>query len=308
MKLSVIVCTRNRAYALPECLDSIAASLGRAVPLDAEIVVLDNASDDDTSAVATGWAKTSAFPVTIGFEAKKGLAAARNAALRIARGEWIIFTDDDCRLAPDYIKNAMTHAARDQEPVVRGGQILLGDSTDLPLTIKTDTEPNRWQRGKAGALHEVIGGKSISGCNMMLPRVLIDRLGAFDERLGAGTKIPGGEDTDYYMRAYLAGYAIEYAPDMSLFHWHGRKQMSDGYKLMQNYMLSTGALYIKYLLAEPRVCRELYWDARKMVEELFAGRNLYWPEIGFSYADRVGFSLRGIWRFMVAPAFRQAKA
>jgi glycosyltransferase involved in cell wall biosynthesis len=39
MKLSVIVATRNRAHAIAGCLDSIAASLAKAAPLDAEIVV-----------------------------------------------------------------------------------------------------------------------------------------------------------------------------------------------------------------------------------------------------------------------------
>ena len=41
MKLSVIVATRNRASSLPGCLQSIAAALAHAAPLDAEIIVVD---------------------------------------------------------------------------------------------------------------------------------------------------------------------------------------------------------------------------------------------------------------------------
>jgi glycosyltransferase involved in cell wall biosynthesis len=51
MKLSVIVSTRNRAHAIVGCLDSIAASLAKAAPLDAEIVVVDNGSQDATSRI-----------------------------------------------------------------------------------------------------------------------------------------------------------------------------------------------------------------------------------------------------------------
>ena len=48
MKLSVIVATRNRGHAITPCLDSIAASIAHAAPLDAEIVVIDNGSTDNT--------------------------------------------------------------------------------------------------------------------------------------------------------------------------------------------------------------------------------------------------------------------
>jgi hypothetical protein len=44
MRLSVVVATRDRAHAIAGCLDSIAAALANAAPLDAEIVVVDNAS------------------------------------------------------------------------------------------------------------------------------------------------------------------------------------------------------------------------------------------------------------------------
>jgi Glycosyl transferase family 2 len=51
VKLSVIVATRNRAQAIGPCLDSIAEALAEAAPLDAEIVVVDNGSTDDTAEV-----------------------------------------------------------------------------------------------------------------------------------------------------------------------------------------------------------------------------------------------------------------
>jgi hypothetical protein len=61
MKLSVIVATRNRAHAIAGCLDSIAVSLAKAAPLDAEIIVVDNGSQDATSRAV----EESAFPVRL---------------------------------------------------------------------------------------------------------------------------------------------------------------------------------------------------------------------------------------------------
>jgi GT2 family glycosyltransferase len=73
MKLSVIVATRNRPHAIAGCLDSIAASLAKAVPLDAEIVMVDNGSQDATSRIVEQWATGSAFPVRLLVEPRAGL-------------------------------------------------------------------------------------------------------------------------------------------------------------------------------------------------------------------------------------------
>src|ERR1017187_6698685 len=98
LKLSVVVATRNRAYAIAECLGSIAAAIAHAAPLDAEIVVVDNGSTDDTAAVIKAWASASPVPVQLLSEPRQGKGRALNCALRAAQGELLVFTDDDCRL------------------------------------------------------------------------------------------------------------------------------------------------------------------------------------------------------------------
>jgi glycosyltransferase involved in cell wall biosynthesis len=111
VKLSIIICTRNRSHAIIPCLDSVARSVANAATLDAEIIIVDNCSTDDTSNVVRGWAAKCPFPVNLQFEPQKGLAKARNCGIRAASGALLIWTDDDCRLAPDYVANALKHDA-----------------------------------------------------------------------------------------------------------------------------------------------------------------------------------------------------
>jgi glycosyltransferase involved in cell wall biosynthesis len=92
MKLSIIVATRNRAYAIAKCLHSIQAAISSAAPVDAEIVVVDNGSTDDTPAVLTEWATACPVPVQLLCEPKTGLSRAQNRALRAAHGELLAFT------------------------------------------------------------------------------------------------------------------------------------------------------------------------------------------------------------------------
>ena len=267
MKLSVIVATRNRAHAISGCLDSIAVSLTKAAPLDAEIIVVDNGSQDATSRVVEQWATESAFPVRLLVEPRPGLSVARNRALRTAQGELLVFTDDDCRLSEEFVIDLLGYDAADTEPVLRGGRIELGDHTDLPITIRTTTTRQRLNQRTNPATRDSIVGH-ISGCNMTMRRALVEKLGPFDERFGTGSSIESNEDTDYLFRAYLEGFTLEYVPDMTVFHYHGRKQKSAGYKLYRSYSIGTGAIYAKYLFKQPNLCLPFYWDIKKSIKEI----------------------------------------
>jgi GT2 family glycosyltransferase len=264
--------------------------------VEAEIVVVDNASDDDTSAVVETWSKTCGFPVRLLFEPRKGLSNARNCGILAAQGRLLAFTDDDCRLSGDYVKDLIRHDANDTELVFRGGCVKLGDPADLPLSIKSNPSVVRRSLERNSARHEHIGDTLI-GCNMTMRREVTQRLGLFDVRFGAGSRIPGGEETDYIYRAYLAGIAIEYVPDMTVYHFHGRREIAEGNALVRNYAIGTGALYAKYLFTHLNICRPFYWDLKKAIKEWSAGTNTFFPAIRFSRMDWTGFCMVGVIRY-----------
>src|SRR5215471_18449301 len=98
--LSVCICTYNRAQSLARTLDTLAAQNG----IDwatVEVIVVDNNCTDDTADVVA--AAAARLPVRRVIEQAQGLANARNRALSVSRGPWIIFTDDDVLLEPDWL-------------------------------------------------------------------------------------------------------------------------------------------------------------------------------------------------------------
>jgi GT2 family glycosyltransferase len=305
VRVSIIIATRNRAHALGACLNSVATAIAHTAPLDAEIIVVDNGSTDETESIIRAWASTASVPVRHLFEPQPGLSRAHNRALLAAQGELLAFTDDDCRLTTNYVTDLLRHFEADTEPVLRGGRIELGDPTDLPLTIRTAPEPMQWNRRLNSARHQPISGL-INGCNMTMTRTIVEKLGPFDERFGPGGVIGSGGDSDYFFRAYLAGFTLAYVPDMAVVHWHGRKTAAQGRKLLQGYLIGTGALYARHAPGHFNLCRPFIWDCKNALKEILAGGISTTTIDYFSHRDKVRYAVQGAFRywFMRLGAFR----
>lgn len=116
IELSIIVPVYNSGEYLGECVESVYAQrTGRSY----ELILIDDGSDDDTRALVESYAgreRTRAYR-----QINKGAAAARNYALDLARGEYVMFLDADDKLAPDAIENLMSAAKREGADWVQGG-------------------------------------------------------------------------------------------------------------------------------------------------------------------------------------------
>ena len=146
------------------------------------------------------------------------------------------------------------------------------------------------------ARHHWIPG-FLNGCNMVMRRVLLDQIGLFDEEFGPGSYIGSGEDSDLMFRTYLAGATLEYVPDMTVLHYHGRKTPEAGRKLMRRYTIANGAMLARYQFTDPDLCRVFYQDLKHSVRSLISGRNTLAPEIHFSNTDMVVCSALGFIKY-----------
>jgi GT2 family glycosyltransferase len=291
MDITIVVCTRNRGNKLETCLDSITQAIENQSK-SIEVVIVDNGSSDNTRSVAQKWAMASLAPARVIVENRPGLAAARNTAIRYARGNLVAFTDDDCVLSADYFIKLIDCYGQDSEPVIRGGRVELGNPEDIDFTTKRDLRSSRLMDiAKAAGF--------ILGCNMALPREAIVRVGLFDERFGAGGLFRSAEETDFVCRAYLAGIPIEYVPDMIVFHYHGRTMPHEIRRLHFDYCVGKGAIYAKYCCIEHRLLRHLYWDSRNAFFELFGGAQLD-RNLGLTYRSILFGNVSGIVLFGLA--------
>lgn len=285
---SFIVCTRNRAAALEACISSIEAACG-ACSLSCELVVVDNGSTDDTAARLSRIAAKSAVSVRWMVELRPGLAAARNTGMERARGRLLIFIDDDCIVERSYLQDLNRHYSAGERCIVRGGRVDLGSPRDLPFTIKRS-------RFRARFTPDVHPGGFVLGCNMTMHREAAARIGRFDERFGAGGPLRSAEDTDYLVRAHQLGIPIEYVPDMTVQHFHGRTTRDAIERLHRDYSFGNGGLCVKHAFKAPWLLRHFCWTTRSAWRELFGGYR-FDPEVSLSHLTIVAMNLVGAAKF-----------
>jgi len=210
-------------------------------PGEWELVIVDNGSTDGTSDLLGSFAEEAPFRMVVVSEPKSGLGRARNAGIAKASGEILAFTDDDCYVSPDFLKQ-IVKVFQDERIRYMGGRVLLYDKTDTPQTIRTETQIRIIEP------HSYVRPGELQGANMAVRRSLISEIGAFDPEFGAGSRFSSGEDVDFQARASASGAAGIYHPGPLVWHHHGRKPGKAYDKLMRGYDYGRGAYYAKFIL------------------------------------------------------------
>jgi GT2 family glycosyltransferase len=136
-----------------------------------------------------------------------------------------------------------------------GGRILLYDSSDARMTFNDKAESEEYPA------YSVIKIGSIQGANMAVRRQVLERIGGFDERLGAG-RLFGCEDAEMVTRASLSGERGGYCPGPTVYHHHGRKPGREAMKTGRHYEYGIGAYHAIFLMdrRSRSACFKLWYE------------------------------------------------
>jgi glucosyl-dolichyl phosphate glucuronosyltransferase len=220
LSATVLICTYNRARLLEETLLSLR---DLETSREWDVIVVDNNSTDDTAAVVTRTAAALPVPVRYLFESQQGKSHALNLGIAHARGDVILFTDDDVRVAPVWLDAACE--ALEQNVGL--------DYTGGPVYPIWDEPPPRWIDQTHGALWGTLAildygaepfvlesrQRIVLGANMAVRRRLLERIGGFHTALGRrGTSLLGQEQAEFFSRSRAAGAEGLYVPAMAVRH------------------------------------------------------------------------------------------
>jgi GT2 family glycosyltransferase len=242
----VVISTRGRGALIDVTITSMRRSRHEAFTL----WVVDQSDDDATERAVAPHAQADPrvryLRVT-----SRGVSAGRNEGAAAGSAPYILFTDDDCRVAPDWLGTMAGELEQEGTWAVFGRVIPDEDhcpdipahassvSRALPMALKDSPEREVYEgnRFNLGFGH---------GANMGLNRARLQDLGGFDELLGAGGPLRSWEDRDLGYRILRRGGRIVYTPDALVYHrhWRGWDAVRRTYR---DYAIGAGAAVGKYL-------------------------------------------------------------
>jgi GT2 family glycosyltransferase len=254
--ISAIICTHNRAGYLGAAIASV---LGQTYP-HYELIVVDNASTDDTQAVVDGYLPHP--QITYIHEANLGLSTARNRGAAIAQGEILAYLDDDAEASPDWLMALVAAFEQHPQAAIAGGYIsliwpphitppgwlspTLAESLgayDLGPTIQTITNP----------------GQTPRGLNYAVKKTFLTTVGGFDPQLGrVGTNLLSNEELHLTQQALAAGSEVLFVPQAQVAHNVAPERLRQGWFLRRSWWQGISECYREQLAQSftlGRVCR-----------------------------------------------------
>jgi glycosyltransferase involved in cell wall biosynthesis len=188
---SVIICTRNRADSLARTLDSIVRST-RDINHDCwEVVIVDNGSVDGTRITIDSFKHI--LPLRSVFAPEPGLSNARNAGLVEARGSFIIWTDDDVIVGPQWLDSYLRAFKSFPDTLIFGADVCptLEPGGDPRFVASVSRLPQLMAERRFPFGHSFGSGEPASfpyGANFAI-RSDYQRLHLYDPRIGAGSSL-----------------------------------------------------------------------------------------------------------------------
>lgn len=293
MDISVVVCTKNRVAKLRRAITSI-VDQSNGDDFVVEIIVIDQSNQfvsiEDVF-VSKGVTLKHIRSTT------KGLARARNEALTIARGTIVAFTDDDCVVASEWLRNIWdTFSVYLDVQAVFGRSLAYSEDAsreEVEHHIEFSVYGSTTYASKQGSLYcsALFDAPTLSfydkpclpyanlgsGNNMAYRKTAFDLYGTFVPELGAGTLLGSGEDTEFQYRLLTQGCKTVYQPLALIYHdnWLDVKQ---NVNLQIRYLAGVAALFVWYALRDDQfaieILRYIFRESEREIAEYEAEHGL----------------------------------
>jgi GT2 family glycosyltransferase len=233
MTLSVIIVNYNVKFFLEQCLYSLLRAIDNLPSqADAEVIVFDNSSSDDSREFFINKFQGVQF---IWHDENLGFAKANNKALSFAKGKYILFLNPDTILSEDALYKSIDYLESQSGSGALGIRMIDGSGNFLPESKRGFPTPaasfyklsgliNLFPTSKtiaayyAGHLNEHTSNEIdvLSGAYMLVKKEVLDKTGGFDEAF-----FMYGEDIDLSYRIRKAGYKNFYFADSTIIHFKG---------------------------------------------------------------------------------------
>jgi len=228
--VSIIVSTRNKPWeTISKSLDSILSSNFK----NFEIILIDQNNNEEMRSRIKNERK---YNNVLYLKSKEtGLSKGRNLGIKHAKGEWLLFFDDDAILAKGFFEKIEKPLKENQKKeIVFYGEVLnLEDASSyIKRSIKTPY------------LH-LWNFDSVCSIGLLFNKSVVKKVGYFDEEFGAGSSFGAGEEADIIIRVLKKKVKIRYLENFIVYHPKTKFDLEKKYI----YGYGLGALYRKHIFS-----------------------------------------------------------
>ena len=228
--ITLIICTYNREKYIGPLLESIAKN--DYPTSDYELVLVDNNCTDNTKGVCEQFAVEHP-EITLRYvvETEQGLSAARNKGIEEAKGDIIIYVDDDALVDSDYIRIYAEHFSAHPETMAAGGPIEPLYETEEPKWMSPYTKAllTAWMN-YGDKVREYPNGRYPGGGNAAYRKVVFDKVGLINTELGRkGSALLASEEKDIFDKMKAQGMQVLYLPTPVLHHIIPQAKLEEDY-------------------------------------------------------------------------------
>jgi glucosyl-dolichyl phosphate glucuronosyltransferase len=280
MRIAILICTWNRSGLLRRVLGHIASTLRVPSGVEWELLVVNNACTDDTDAVLDGFRDR--LPIRRLFEPRQGVASARNRAVEAARGDYVLWTDDDVLVAPDWVEAYCRAFRRWPDAGLFGGPVGSSFVAERPSWLVES-----WPLVRTAFAELDLGAEPAPltcerlpyGANMAL-RLDIQRRFRYEPRLGnRGHLRVGGEETQVMREVVASGVEGRWVPDARVSHLIPAERQTVEY--LRTYYAGRGRRFHLEPAGSDGQRSALVWATRAVAGEMayYLGRAIARPRL-----------------------------
>ncbi|MEW6618095.1 MAG: glycosyltransferase [bacterium] len=229
--ISIIIPVKNGEKTIKKCLDS----LKNLNYTNYEIIVIDDNSSDKTQEILSSYEGIQTMKTS-----GVGPASSRNLGIKQAKGDYLAFTDADCIVHPEWLKELLKGFDEDSVVGVGGDQQSPDDESEFGKIVQGFLKTVGFVTDYIKAQKTMIETKHNPSCNVMYKKEIFDKLGGFLEGLWPGEDV----EFDYRIKK-LKKYKLKYNPQAIVYHYRP-DNLREFCQMMKNYGWAQGFLVKKY--------------------------------------------------------------
>jgi glycosyltransferase involved in cell wall biosynthesis len=193
-----------------------------------EIIVIDNNSNDKTKEYICNIRSSY---INYYLETKQGLSHARNKGIKVSKGEFLAFVDDDAVIDDKWLISLLLQLEKKQKNHIYGGPIFPNFEVECPKWIDRNYFVREF-KSSDGYLDKLTAQDGFSGGNMCIPKGIFDNIGNFNTNLGMqGKKMGLGEESELFFRIHnqIKVVKLYNIKNMSITHFEAKFKLDKKY-------------------------------------------------------------------------------